>query len=116
MGDFRMPELKMPYIPSPSERYQEDVIEKLRAIERGLPAEHELQISAYVGGENIRVQRLQFTDSAVVVVHGIDESENAAYIMSTSFALELICKVVKTKPKTRRSTIGFDVPPKTSHE
>lgn len=108
-GDFHLPQFEMPYIPSHSESYQNIVIEHICKLEKEVPAEHELQVFASVAGEYVRARRLQFTDGAIVIVHGFDNAGNPTFVMSPSFALELVCKIIKIEPEAKRMKIGFDM-------
>jgi hypothetical protein len=109
-----MPSFEMPVIPSQSESYQKLVIEKIRSLEASVPKDRELQIHCVHGHDEIRVSRLQFTDGAIIIVHGLDKENNPTYLVSTSFVLEMSCKMVKKGPQETKTTIGFDFPPKTA--
>jgi hypothetical protein len=101
-------EFNLPRIPSQSENYQNHVVEKIRRMEQLVNPDEQLFVYCDASHERIRVQTIQFTDGSVILVHGEDSEGNPASVISTSFALELLCKIVKAKPEAKRAPIGFD--------
>jgi hypothetical protein len=110
--EMRLPEFKMPRIASASESFHGAIIEKIRLLEHSLTDEQALSVVCFTRiGEAIVVARLQFTDSAVVLVHGWDQNEQRTFLMSSVYSLELVCKVVKKSPdEKKKDPIGFDFP------
>ncbi len=91
---FRVPQVKSSQAPVSAGSYAHAIMEKIREMESALEAGQELVVYCDADGGAFRVDRLQFTDSALIVVHGQDEEGNGTYFISTSYALELTCKVM----------------------
>jgi hypothetical protein len=108
MSDFR-PQFERQ---SFSERYQKAVIPVMRGIEAALKTDEQLLVRCRTATGVMRVYKMQFTDEAVIIAHGLDESGNRTCLMSTSDGLELTCTIEKKDPKIDRKPIGFDLPAK----
>jgi len=91
---FRVPLVKNAQAPVSAGSYAQAIMERIREMESALEAGQELVVYCDADGGAFRVDRLQFTDSALIVVHGRDEEGNGTYFISTSYALELTCKVM----------------------
>jgi hypothetical protein len=109
MEMFRTPDLKLV---SASERFQEAIIRKIRALENETPENKALFVECLTyDGASVRVVRLQFTESMVVVVHGFDAKGNPTYVMSSADALQIVCRLLpKQGVEKKREPIGFEVP------
>ena len=114
---FRVPQVKSSQAPVSAGSYAQAIMERIREMESALEAGQELVVYCDADGGAFRVDRLQFTDSALIVVHGRDEEGNATYFISTSYALELTCKVMSVvqgeegaEPEARFTPIIFELP------
>ncbi len=79
----------------------------MRGLENGVKDGHELQDYFGAAGEKIRALRLQATGGTVLCVEGEDDEKNPTCLLSSAFAVQIICKIVKLKPRTKRIKIGF---------
>jgi hypothetical protein len=107
---FNMPQFELP--PSFSESYTKAVIEKIRTIEGNLKPDQALAVYCQTAEGRMRVLSLQFTGGAVIFALGLDDENGECCHISTSFALQLTCKVTKVAPDSKKAPIGFDLPPK----
>ena len=99
-------------IPSMSENFTDAVVEKIKTIEGNLKPDEVLNVYCETPDGRMRVGSLQFTNAPVVLVYGMDDHDVATCLISTSFALELVCKVTKGNPNQKKIPIGFDLPSK----
>ena len=109
LNNFKMPEIN---IPSLSESFMDTVIDKVRKMEASLTPEQSLSVVSYTAtGEAITVARLQFTNGMLIVVHGYDANGNPTYVMSSVFALQLVCRITRIKAGQKKSPpVGFVSP------
>jgi hypothetical protein len=111
---FRIPQVTSSQAPISAGSYAQAIMEKIREMESALEAEQELVVYCRADGGAFRVDRLQFTDSALIVVHGRNEDGSATYFISTSYALELTCKVMSVAEgagsERRFAPIIFELP------
>jgi len=107
LDNFRMPEIK---IPSFSESFMTAAVEKIRAMEASLKPDQNLSVVCYTASrEEITVAQLQFTHGMVIVVHGYDPGGNPTYIVSSAFALQLVCRITKAEVGAKKKPpIGFE--------
>ena len=106
--------MKISQVPASAGSYAQAVMEKIREMESVLEAGQELAVYCDADGGAFRVDRLQFTDGLVIVVHGLDDEGNATYLISTSYTLELTCKVMRVEEgaevEGRFAPIIFELP------
>ena len=95
---------------SMSESYIDAVTTKIRSIEGNLKPDQALTLFAETAEGRVRVFSLQFTSSPVVFVLGLDDEDNETCLISTSFALQMVCKITKADVGQKRAPIGFDLP------
>jgi hypothetical protein len=111
---FRVPQVKNSQAPISAGSYAQAIMEKIREMESALEAGQDLVVYCHADGGALRVDRLQFTDSALIVVHGYSEDRSATYFISTSYALELTCKVMSAGEgagsEQRFAPIIFELP------
>src|SRR5579862_6581398 len=108
---FRVPLVKNAQAPVSAGSYAQAIMEKIREMESALEAGQELVVYCDADGGAFRVDRLQFTDSALIVVHGRDEEGNGTYFISTSYALELTCKVMSVAEGEEGAELEGGFPP-----
>jgi hypothetical protein len=92
---------------TPSESHIRTAIEIIREIEGNLKADDVLSVYCEATGGSIHVKRFQFKEGTILV-HGFDESNNQACLISSGEALQLTCKVTKGKSDVKKVPIGFN--------
>ena len=92
---------------APSKRYIETMHRKAKLLKFYTKEDQELSIECRTVSGTMRVDCLESTDDATVVVHGLDENDNETFHCASSFALELTMKIVKSKPEGSKMKIGF---------
>lgn len=106
---FKLPHMKMSEVASSSGSYAQAIIDQIRAIENTVSPDSALSVYCEVAGGAVKVQRLEFTNSALIVVHGVDAEGNSTAFISTSSALQLTCKVTKAEAGAPNMPIAFDL-------
>ena len=100
---------------SASGSYAQAIVDRVRAMEQEAEAYGEdkaLIVYCDTAGGPLKVERLQFSDGALIVVNGIDADGRPTSFISTVFALQLTCKIVEVPAGAELSNrpIAFDLP------
>ena len=90
--------------------YAHAVVGKIREMEVALEPGQALMVLCEAPGGIMRVERVEFTNSSLIVVHGKDGNDNPTIHITTSFALELTCRVVSVEEGSMRESVEFEGP------
>ena len=106
MGGARPPETAEP---SPG-HLAAMLIGQVQAMQNALKEDQELLVSCTIAAETIRITELFSPAPGVLVLTGLDKDRNAARIVASASAVQLLCKPVQTSGGAKGARIRFVLP------
>lgn len=99
-----------PSAPAQPESLAGIIVGQIHAMQRACKDDEELVVLCRSGAETIRVLEVIVPAWPVMVLSGLDETENTARVVTSAENVQLVCKVMKTQPSQKPIRVNIHLP------